>query len=94
MTTDIGTPRDYSESKHLVYFEVYPTTIGKVKEIVQQRLGVDVLLIEQEFGITCEIPIQIIPEIIRELSIHNIAVYGVITTNLLERSNSIYNIKK
>lgn len=51
MNTDIGTPRDYSESKHLVYFEVYPTTIGKLKEVIEQKAEDNVLLLEQKFGI-------------------------------------------
>lgn len=83
-----GTPLEYSDSKHFVYFEVYPTEISKLRKIIQQLEGENISLQEQEFGITCEIHTQGIPEIVRELSANNIGVYGVLSSSLLERSKN------
>ncbi|RQO38315.1 hypothetical protein DBR39_15750 [Chryseobacterium sp. KBW03] len=83
-----GTPLEYSDSKYFVYFEVYPSEISKLKKIIQQIEGENTFMLEQEFGITCKINNQAIPEIVRELSAHNIAVYGVLSSSLLERSKN------
>lgn len=70
---DIGTPREYSDSKYLVYVELYKAD-KKLKKIISQHCKV---IKELEFGYICEAPMQAIPEIVRSLSLKNHAVYQI-----------------
>lgn len=71
---DIGTPRDYSNSKYLVYVELYKAD-KKLKKIIAEHCKV---IKELEFGYLCEVHLQAIPEIIRSLSLKNHAVYQIV----------------
>lgn len=71
---DIGTPRDYSDSKYLVYVELYKTG-KKLKKIISEHCKI---IKEVEFGYLCEAHMQAIPEITRSLTQKNHAVYQVV----------------
>lgn len=71
---DIGTPRDYSDSKYLVYVELYKAD-KKLKKIIAEHCKV---IKELEFGYLCEEYLQASPEIIRSLSLKNHAVYQIV----------------
>lgn len=71
---DIGTPRDYSDSKYLVYVELYKAD-KKLKKIISEHCKV---IKELEFGYFCEAHLQAIPEITRSLSLKNHAVYQIV----------------
>lgn len=71
---DIGTPRDYSDSKYLVYVELYKTD-KKLKKIISEHCKI---IKELEFGYLCEAHPQAIPEITRSLSLKNHAVYQMV----------------
>jgi len=71
---DIGTPRDYSDNKYLVYVELYKAD-KKLKKIISEHCKV---IKELEFGYLCEANLQAIPEITRSLSLKNHAVYQII----------------
>lgn len=71
---DIGTPRDYSDSKYLVYVELYKSD-KKLKKIIAEHCKV---IKELEFGYLCEAYLQAIPEITRSLSLKNHAVYQIV----------------
>lgn len=71
---DIGTPREYSDSKYLVYVELYKAD-KKLKKIISEHCKV---IKELEFGYLCEAHLQAIPEIIRSLSLKNHAVYQIV----------------
>ncbi|MCD9853425.1 hypothetical protein LUD75_01820 [Epilithonimonas sp. JDS] len=70
----IGTPKEYSDSKYLVYVELYKTD-KKLKKIISEHGKV---IKELEFGYLCEAHLQAIPEIVRSLSSKNHAVYQVV----------------
>lgn len=71
---DIGTPREYSDSKYLVYVELYKAD-KKLKKIIAEHCKV---IKELEFGYLCEAHLQASPEIIRSLSLKNHAVYQIV----------------
>lgn len=71
---DIGTPKDYSESKYLVYVELYKAD-KKLKKLISEHCKVVKTL---EFGYLCEAHLQAIPEITRSLSLNNHAVYQIV----------------
>lgn len=71
---DIGTPRDYSDSKYLVYIELYKAD-KKIKKLISEHCKV---IKELEFGYLCEAHLQAIPEITRSLSLKNHAVYQIV----------------
>lgn len=71
---DIGTPRDYSGSKYLVYVELYKAD-KKFKKIISEHCKVVKTL---EFGYLCKADLQAIPEIARSLSLKNHAVYQIV----------------
>ena len=70
-----GTPFDYSENKEAVYFEV-ADKIG-TKAIMEAAIFVDGIE-ELEYGLSIEITIQQIPEMIQLLTNENIALYAVV----------------
>ncbi|MBD8083917.1 hypothetical protein [Chryseobacterium caseinilyticum] len=71
---DTTTPKDYSESKYLVYVELYKRD-KKLKKIISEHCKV---IKELEFGYLCEAHLQAIPEITRSLSSKNHAVYQIV----------------
>ena len=71
---DIGTPRDYYDSRYLVYVELYKTG-KKLKKIISEHCKI---IKEVEFGYLCEANMQAIPEITRSLTQKNHAVYQVV----------------
>lgn len=70
-----GTPFDYSDDKIKVYFKV--ASMKKTKEIFESIDFIDEIE-EVDHGFELNIAIQQIPEVIRNLSLENIAIYGVI----------------
>lgn len=71
---DIGTPRDYSNSKYLVYVELYKAD-KKLNKIISEHCKV---VKELEFGYLCEAHLQAIPEITRSLSLKNHGIYQIV----------------
>jgi len=71
---DIGTPRDYYDSRYLVYVELYKTG-KKLKKIISEHCKI---IKQVEFGYLCEAHMQAIPEITRSLTQKNHAVYQVV----------------
>ena len=78
-TFEIGTPLDYTSDMYRVYFEVREHD-SLVLKILTEFLGE-----EKASGITAlphgyelELPIQVIPEVVKVLSQNNIAVYQVV----------------
>jgi len=80
---DIGTLRDYTNDRYRVYFEV-----GEHEEFARDVIASFLKSRSPDFaaslprrhgeGYEIDIPIQLIPEIVRELAAHNVAVYQVI----------------
>lgn len=71
---DIGTPRDYYDSRYLVYVELYKTG-KKLKKIISEHCKI---IKQVEFGYLCEAHMQAIPEITRSLTQKNHAVYQIV----------------
>lgn len=78
----IGTPFDYYDEKHSVYFEVADKK--SAREILSNIDFVDTIE-EERYGFTVHITIQQIPEIVRELESVNIAIYGIERNNFFDR---------
>ncbi len=78
-TSQIGTPRDYTGDLYRVYFEIGEFE-NSAKNILSKFLGTDDpdKIIKLAHGYEVELPIQCVPDIVRELSQANIAVYQVI----------------
>ena len=77
-TAEIGSPRDYSDDRYLVYFEVGEHQ-NRARAIIESYLD-DARRARMEslpHGYLVEIPIQVTPEIVRDLAAANIAVYQV-----------------
>jgi len=78
-TSEIGTPRDYTEDVYKVYFEV-----GEYNEralnILAAYLGEDKAhgIIQLAHGYEVDIPIQCVPDIARLLCDGGIAVYQIV----------------
>ena len=74
-----GTPRDYSSAMYRVYFEVGEHQ-GMAKRAIEAYLGPERSknLTVLPYGYECELAIQCVPDIVRELAEHNIAVYQVV----------------
>jgi hypothetical protein len=86
----IGTPQDYSDSLYHVYFEIGEYQ-GLGKEAIERflptrcnagqgQLAESSRIKQVAYGYEVDIPIQVIPEIVRELSKRNVAVYQVVRT--------------
>lgn len=71
---NIGNPNEYSDSKYLVYVELYKAD-KKLKKIISEHCKV---IKELECGYLCEANLQAIPEITRSLSLKNHAVYQIV----------------
>ena len=77
-TSEIGTPKDYSDDPYLVYFEVGEHQ-GRARAILESYLGEDRKGCIQALshGYTVEIALQCTPDIVKRLVDENIAVYQV-----------------
>ncbi|HEY53064.1 MAG TPA: hypothetical protein G4N94_06370 [Caldilineae bacterium] len=78
-TSEIGTPRDYTSDRYLGYFEVGEYQ-NMARTIIEKYLNAERLARMQilPHGYIVEIPIQITPDIVRNLAEENIGVYQVI----------------
>ena len=78
-TKEIGTPLDYTDDLYRVYFELMDVD-GKAGEIITGFLGAEQIdsIMKLDYGYEVELPIQSVPDIVRELSRHNIAIYQVV----------------
>ena len=74
-----GTPRDYSPDLYRVYFEVAEFE-HNARRILCKFPGSDApgIITELSHGYEVELPIQCVPDIVRELVQANIAVYQVV----------------
>lgn len=77
-----GTPFDYYDDKHSVYFEVADKK--SAREVLENLDYVDSIE-EEKYGFTVHIAIQQIPEIVREFESANIAIYGIERNNFFDR---------
>ncbi len=78
-TLEIGTPLDYTSDIYKVYFEVREND-GLVLKILTEFLGDKKAsgIHALAHGYELELPIQVIPEVVRLLSQNNIGVYQVV----------------
>ncbi len=74
-----GTPLDYSSAMYRVYFEIGEHQ-GIAKHAIEAYLGPERSknLVALPYGYECELAIQCVPDIVRELAQQNIAVYQVV----------------
>lgn len=89
----IGTPGEYTNNLYRVYFEVGEHD-GFAGQVIANFLAVRLVEItgtafvpeslrRQAHGYEADIPLQLVPEVVRELSAKNVAVYQVIRINKL-----------
>ncbi len=78
-TLEIGTPLDYTSDMYKVYFEVREHD-GIVLKLLTELLGEEKAsgIITLAHGYELELPIQVIPEVVKVLSQNNIAVHQVV----------------
>jgi hypothetical protein len=88
-TSEIGTPLDYTSDVYRFYFEIGEHEEG-AKKIILKYLGPEKSksLIKLAHGYEVELPIQCVPDIVRELANVNIAVYQVVR---YAKTNGIWN---
>jgi hypothetical protein len=89
----IGTPREYTNDLYRVYFEVgeHENLAGAVMTQFLMSRSQDIpnlsfsanSLRQHTYGYEVDIPLQLIPEIVRELAKKNVAIYQVIRINKL-----------
>lgn len=74
-----GTPLDYSTHMYRVYFELGEHQ-EKAKNVIEEYLGPERSknLEALPFGYECELAIQCVPDIVRELAKNDIGVYQVV----------------
>jgi hypothetical protein len=92
-TRVVGTPKDYTEDLYRVYFEVgeYGNLARDVMtQFLLSRSGdvsgdasSPISLREHAYGYEVDIPLQVVPEIVRALAAENVAIYQVIRINKL-----------
>ena len=86
-----GTPADYTDVLYRVYFEVGEHR-SLAREVMTRFLASrcqstpflsshPASITRKESGYEVAIPMQIIPELVRELALHNVAVYQVVRFN-------------
>ena len=75
VSEEIGTPKDYTDDIYKVYFEVADIE-EKIFNILKTYSSTAVEKLTH--GYEAVLHIQIVPDIIREISSHNIAIYQVI----------------
>ncbi len=78
-TLETGTPLDYTSELYKVYFEVRENN-GIVLKMLTEFLGEEKAscINTLAHGYELELPIQVIPEVVKVLSQNNIAVYQVV----------------
>ena len=78
-TWEMGTPRDYTPDVYRVYFEVADPH-GKAHQLISDVIGDHHLhqIITLDHGYEVEVPIQVVPDIVRKLVKKNIAVYQIV----------------
>jgi len=74
-TSEIGTPRDYTPDLYRFYFELGRVT-PEIEALFVSYSQEPVVLLS--YGIEATFPIQIVPDLIRELISENEAIYQVI----------------
>lgn len=78
-TDEIGSPRDYSESLYRFYFEIRDVE-GTAEKILREFLG-DLHEKHQQkltHGFELNLPIQCVPDLVRLLTQHNVAIYQIV----------------
>ena len=78
-TLEIGTPLDYTSDIYKVYFEVIDND-NVVLQILSEFLGSDrkKTIVRLPHGYEIELPIQCVPDVVRLISLQNIAIYQVV----------------
>lgn len=78
-SSEIGTPRDYTDNLYRVYFEL-PDPDGLAGKIIADFVGPEraCAILRLAHGYETELPIQCIPEIVRLLALQNLSVYQVV----------------
>ena len=78
-TSKLGTPKDYTEDMYRFYFEVGEYE-NAAKKIIHNFLGPErsQSMISLPYGYEIELPIQCVPDLIKQLVKENIAIYQVI----------------
>ena len=78
-TLEIGTPLDYTDDVYRVYFEM-PDSTHEGKKIISEFIGEARAekIITLTHGYEVELPIQCVPDVVRLLSLANLAVYQVV----------------
>jgi hypothetical protein len=78
-TSEIGTPRDYTDDMYFFYFEVGEINDSAMK-IIQEYLGPERAkqLRRLPHGYEMALPIQCAPDLVQKLALNNIAVYQVV----------------
>lgn len=78
-TSEIGTPRDYTDDLYRHYFEVKEVA-GRAERIVREFLGDAraASLVPLTHGFEVVIPLQCAPDLVRRLAQENFAVYQVV----------------
>jgi len=82
----VGTPRDYSEQLYRFYIEV-PDIDGKVAALLRVFLGVahEEHMVKRTHGFELDLPMQRAPELVRELSQLNHAIYQIVRGPKVDR---------
>ena len=75
VSEEIGTPKDYTDDMYKVYFEVADVE-EKIFNILKTYSCTPVEKLTN--GYEAVLHIQMVPDIVREISSHNIAIYQVI----------------
>jgi len=75
---EAGTPMDYSDELHTFYLELAPAEVTNefTQEAVAKYAAGPVTV--EPFGFKLQAPIQLIPELVRELAQGNRAIYQVV----------------
>lgn len=71
-----GTPLDYSDNKVSVYFEIGGIKLQEIRQVIENIDLIDAIQYS-EYGFKVMIPIQIIPEIVLQLTKEEIAIYAI-----------------
>ena len=84
-SADNGNLTDYSHTLYLVYFEVAEVN-SIAQQVILQHIGADreSSLKKVDFGYEVALPVQVIPEIVRDMSAQGVAVYQVVRKGKLE----------
>jgi hypothetical protein len=76
---EIGTPQDYTETLYRFYFEVGEHN-DLAKNVITNFLGAEKSqsLVILPYGYELELPIQCVPDLVKQLVLKNIAVYQIV----------------